>query len=169
MTTKAFLVQLLTSTLIIFFILAGLAYYLYRDGYQYAEEREVIEQKHCSYLFGFGRSYIHFFEILGCKMQVEDRLDKLKALFGFDARNLSDRELRILLQQQQLLRYKRDRDLNSLLEHCNGDLEVCMEDTPHYDGYDWSQSSDYQSHTPLSPEECEEIDNAGFLPECRGW
>lgn len=169
MTTKAFFVNILFVSLVLLIALACLAYYQYSDGYRYAKEQLVSHESSCKYLYGGVNPYWHYFEIIGCEVQVLDRLKNLESTLGINASDLSKEELRALMLQQQLLEYNQRRRVQDWIEHerCNDEVEECNGDMSRHYGYDAAPYTGQESHTPLSPEECEEVDNAGFLPECR--
>lgn len=157
------------SWLFIVGFMSSFAYFQYTSGYDYAEEHLISQEALCDDAFGKGRRSLRLFKVMGCKSQVQDRQKKLESRLGFESSNLSDKELMHLMQRDLIEREKRSGDIEKWLARCDGDVEACMEDTPQDNGFDPAPSASYESHTPLSPEECDEVDNAGFLPECRGW
>ena len=169
MTAKAFFVNILFVSLILLIAFACLAFYQYNDGYKYAEEQLVSQESYCGYLSRGINPYWHYFEIIGCKVQVQDRLKKLESRLGINASDLSKKELRMLLQEDRNLQYQQALDLKNRLdiERCNSDIENCTDNSSQRYGYESAPYIEHESHTLLTPEECEEVDNAGFLPECR--
>ena len=157
------------SWLIVLGICVCFAYYHYNEGYDYAQERMVTQESLCDDLFRHGRRSFHSIKVMGCRSQVQDRQKKLESQLGFEASNMSDQELMMMMQRDLAERKKRSSDTSPWLARCDGDIEACMENTPQDNRFDPAPSAGFESHTTLSPDECEEVDNAGFLPECRGW
>lgn len=168
MTAKALFVNILFISLVLLMGLVCLAYYQYSDGYRYAKEQLVSYESSCKYLYGGVNPYWHYFEIIGCEVQVRDRLKNLESILGINASDLSKEELRTLMQQQQLLEFNQRRRVQDWIEYkrCNDDTEDCNDDMSRHYGYEVAPYTGHESHTLLTPEECEEVDNAGFLPEC---
>jgi hypothetical protein len=165
MTAKIFFIQLLSVLLMLLIAGAGLAYFQFKGGYQFAEERFITRESSCGMLYGGGNIYWHYFEILGCKVQIEESREALKARLGIDSDSLTKRQLEQLMQQDKMLRYQQSRELRNLIDQCDGDIESCDTSSQYY-GHHSAPSINDEAYSPLSAEECEEVDSSGFLPEC---
>ncbi len=151
-------------------VCACFAYYQYAKGYDFAQQHSITTEAICDNAFNGGRRSYHFFKVMGCKSFAKDVRHKLNANMNYVADKIGDKELIMMMQLGAMEKEKSDRDIAKWLARCDGDVEACMENTPQDNNMQAAAAADNEEmHTALTQAECEEVDNAGFLPECREW